>query len=217
MRIRTVTYFATLEAADFDEGSASGSGVALAAKLDTVARGLAHVAGRLGAAGYEVQTLRVTFNSWTAWLPAALAALPGQPIDPADPLVLEPLAQLQEQLARTGLSFCSLGQCSAVEHIRLVPHLLALSSRFNCSVRLASAPSPAPANASASASASASACRVTAIAPGSTQGAAREVEAEARPALAAEREACVAAAEACLLVQRLCGDDGNFRFAGTCP
>eukprot|EP00605_Chrysophyceae_sp_TOSAG23-4_P001936 GSChrysophyteH1.ASY1.ANO1.2142.1 assembled CDS len=173
MRIRTITYFMLLEAKDFT----CETEVPLSLKIDAATRALSNVEAALAAAGYEVQTKRITFNSWTEWMPDAPA--PGSNGDNTEWTAA--LSRLDSQLRRASIDFCSLGECHELPHIAAVPSILAFSKRFNCHVRLAS----------------------DALPSGPWNG----------QAVGAPVEVCVAAAAACLDVYRLCGEDGNFRFA----
>ena len=69
MKIRTITYFCSLDVEDFlDESDGR-----LMQKLDAAKRALSHVESALVSSIYEVQTKRITFNSWTEWLPGIVS------------------------------------------------------------------------------------------------------------------------------------------------
>ncbi len=128
MRVRTVTYFVQLSSEDFD-GDAHG----VAAKLSGAKEALDLSEARLIGLGYEVQTKRVTFNSFERWLDteSGLALDARENISDGNSLFLH---QLDMQLQRVDLTFCSLGEARSEAAIAMVPAIIHFSARFNCSV-----------------------------------------------------------------------------------
>ena len=72
--------------------------------------------------GYEVQTGRLSFNSFDEWLPQD------------DTLQKNVLHALDQALVDSKVYFCSLGPARTVEAVAKVPGLLAMSPRFNTSM-----------------------------------------------------------------------------------
>ncbi len=180
MKIRTVTFFLTLNVSDF-EGTATN----LSDKFDDAAKSISYIENKLQEEGYELQTKRMTFNSWTEWLPPLQQTAENNKNKYNKEEVfnsIKPyLTTVSNQLSRIDIGFCSLGSCNNINHISLIPDILNHSPRFNCNVRLSS--------------------------NSHDNGDGNSVS-----VIAADNVTCIAAANACLEVHRLCGDNGNFRY-----
>ena len=136
--------------------------------------------------GYEVQTLRISLNSFEEWLPpvwhqsSSGSAAPAPQHTTIDEQHLHTcLTMLEAQLQRVGIEMCSLGGCTSSAAISFIPHLLRFSKRFSCSVRFTS--------------------------DSTTTGSHERC-------ICAPQQACELAAKACKQTATECGDDGNFRF-----
>jgi hypothetical protein len=173
MRVRTVTYFVQLDVEDFE------SGCELLAEKLTAAKAILDLSeAKLVGLGYEVQTKRVTFNSFENWLDVE-AGLNIEEADSGNALVLH---NLDMNLQRIGLDFCSIGEARSDAGIKMAPHILHFSKRFNCSVCI-----------------------------DSNNNSSKDVPIGERKVCPDQRK-CMLAAEAMKEVHRLDGDMGNFRF-----
>lgn len=120
MKIQNVTLGLALSAADFD---AASTGVRLVeSKIKEAAISLRTVENILRGAGYEVKSARLALNSFEEWLSAS---------DPA--VAAEHLRLLHTALENNDISSCSLGNCSDISNLRMVPTVLSISNRFCCS------------------------------------------------------------------------------------
>jgi uncharacterized protein (UPF0210 family) len=131
MKIRTVTYFVALESSDFDGQDTSLC--TASSKLSDAVKALDLAEEKLCELGYELQTKRVTFNSFEHWLNVEGEGLDVKDVDQTsgNGLVLQRLdALLQEH----GINFCSLGEARSDAGIRMTPALLHFSKLFNTSV-----------------------------------------------------------------------------------
>ena len=131
MKIRTVTYFVALNSSDF--ANENTDLCTLSSKLGDARKVLDLAEKNLCELGYEVQTKRVTLNSFEDWLDVEGEGLVIDNIDrnKGNGLVLQKLDTiLQEQ----GINFCSLGEARSDAAIKMTPALLHFSKRFNTSV-----------------------------------------------------------------------------------
>lgn len=123
MKIRTITVGIQVVGSDFLEVNGSlpiGLKLAEARKyLDTVKLSLIE-------ASYEVQTQRVALNSIDEWL-----LCDSSPKEVSYYVAL--IKILVDQLAIHAIEFCSIGSCSNLHAISLIPTLLAVSDRLYCS------------------------------------------------------------------------------------
>lgn len=128
MRVRTITYFVALSPEDFEL-----DGAGLASKLSGAKEALDLGEEKLIGEGYEVQTKRVTFNSFENWLDveAGLNVDAQENVSDGNSLLLH---HLDIQLQRVDLNFCSLGEARVQAAINMVPAIIHFSKRFNCSV-----------------------------------------------------------------------------------
>lgn len=127
MRVRTITYFVALCPEDFVE-----DGTGLAAKLSGAKEALDLGEEKLIGLGYEVQTKRVTFNSFENWLDmeSGLDVDARENVSDGNSLILH---HLDIQLQRVDLNFCSLGEARSEIAMKMVPSIIHFSKRFNCS------------------------------------------------------------------------------------
>ena len=124
MRVRTITYFFQLEPSDF--GSKT-----LEEKFVEAKRVLDKLSDELVASGYQVQTLRVSLNSFEDWLPRTS----NETGEILTELVKATIGKVILQLERNEIHVCSVGGCVSDWAILLVPNILQQSSRLSCSVR----------------------------------------------------------------------------------
>lgn len=129
MKIRAITLGVFLEAKDFEDTSGETS---LATKLSTALDVLQVIKGALESACYEVQTIRISLNTIEEWLPIDFEN--GNQEDNFEN-VLSVINKLVSQLERIGIDFCSLGGCQKSDYISMLPRILAISSKLNCSAR----------------------------------------------------------------------------------
>lgn len=122
MKIRTITIGIELKSEDFLELNGI---LPLAKKLELAKISLNTISLSLTSAGYEVQTHRISFNSLEEWL-----------IDNNKNIeyhinIIEILVQL---LTLNSIDFCSIGCCSSLFAISILPKILVVSEKLYCSV-----------------------------------------------------------------------------------
>lgn len=123
MKVRTITIGIQLEASDFLQVDGV---LPISLKLSEARRCLDTIKLSLTEASYEVQTQRVALNSIEEWL------ICGN--DPKEVSHYVDLVQvLVDQLSIYTIEFCSIGSCSDLHAISLIPALLAVSDRLYCS------------------------------------------------------------------------------------
>ena len=124
MKIRTLTIGVSLSEDDFySYEEHSGTSINLVeVKLRRAIATLRSVSMPLSEARYEVQTLRVSLNSFEQWLNSK---------DGDENL--NRLRQLDNVLASLDIVMCSIGNCQASSSLLLVPSYLSISARFSCS------------------------------------------------------------------------------------
>ena len=121
MKVRTITLSIEVQPDDFVEKN----GVyPIGLKLEEAKRSLDRIATSLRAASYDVQTLRVAFNSLEEWLVAGTREAA---------YYVTVVQILVKHLIAHSIDFCSIGCCSTLEALGLVPALLAVSDRLYCS------------------------------------------------------------------------------------
>ena len=118
MRIRTITYGLRISAEDF-----TAHGENLLRKISIAVSNLGSVKDKLIAMGYEVQTLRISFNKLEEWLDSR------DYLEQADILV-SVLSKFEI------VNLVSLGCGTTLEYISLIPQLLGKCQKFVSSVHL---------------------------------------------------------------------------------
>jgi hypothetical protein len=102
---------------------------------EPIRRKLAAVADHLGAVsrcvreatGHEVQTCRVSTNSFEEWLLPVLEGPDSLPLK-------EVVAVINSALTESGIDMCSMGYCESGPAIEIAPTLLAMCGLLSCSV-----------------------------------------------------------------------------------
>ena len=123
MKIRTITVGIQVVTKDFVEVNGT---LPISLKLAEARRCLDTVKLSLTNASYEVQTQRVALNSIDDWLLCDMS--------PKDVSYYVSVIQiLVNQLVIHAIEFCSIGSCSSLHAISLIPALLAVSDRLYCS------------------------------------------------------------------------------------
>mmetsp|Transcript_28751 Transcript_28751/g.27542 ORF Transcript_28751/g.27542 Transcript_28751/m.27542 type:complete len:425 (+) Transcript_28751:55-1329(+) len=122
MKVRTITIGIEVNSNDFIELDGI---YPLAQKLKLAKNSLKSIDLSLTSSGYEVQTQRISFNSLEEWL-----------IDSNKDIayhinIIEILVQL---LTLNSIEFCSIGCCSSLFAISILPQILAKSEKLYCSV-----------------------------------------------------------------------------------
>lgn len=127
MRVRTITIGVELDAKDLIEVNGTHP---INEKLKIAKSALTSISSSLVAAGYEVQTQRVAFNSFEEWLLRGDSNNAGGK-DSAFFVALVNI--LLHYLKLHSIEICSIGCCSSSFAISLVPQLLSLSDCLYCS------------------------------------------------------------------------------------
>jgi uncharacterized protein (UPF0210 family) len=127
MRVRTITIGVELDAKDLIEVNGTHP---INKKLKIAKSALTSISSSLVAAGYEVQTQRVAFNSFEEWLLRGDSNNAGGK-DSASFVAL--INILLHYLKLHSIEICSIGCCSSSFAISLVPQLLSLSDCLYCS------------------------------------------------------------------------------------
>lgn len=125
MKVRTITVGVELSIDDF---TIQENDTYLISKKLAVAKSALEVISKdLITAGYEVQTQRVSLNSFEDWLMCKDSLK-----DIAYYITIAKI--LDHHLELIGIDYCAIGCCSSLQAISLVPALLAVSDRFYSSV-----------------------------------------------------------------------------------
>ena len=120
MKVRCVTFGIQVTPEDFlVEGE-------LNAKFNLIGTVLTKMTSALNQIGYEVQTVRVSMNSFEQWL-LPLYKLYNWSIE-------DIVDKLSTQLRHLNIQFCSIGDCSSDECIDMLPNILAMSNALSSSV-----------------------------------------------------------------------------------
>lgn len=119
MKIRALTLFATLKSESLDDD------VSIFTLINERKQKLIKMREEYEAVGYEVQTIRITFNSFEEYLLLAEGGIN-----------MKRLERLVNALIQSGIDFCSLGDVVCEENIALIPTILAYSSRLYCNVNI---------------------------------------------------------------------------------
>ena len=127
MRVRTVTIGIELTAVDLIEADGTHP---INEKLRTAKAALTSISSSLVAAGYEVQTQRVSFNSFEEWL---LNGDSDNAEGKESACYVALVNVLLHYLKLHSIEICSIGCCSSSFAISLVPLLLSLSDCLYCS------------------------------------------------------------------------------------
>jgi uncharacterized protein len=127
MRVRTITIGVELDVNDLIEVNGTHP---INEKLKIAKSALTSISSSLVAAGYEVQTQRVAFNSFEEWLLGGDSNNAGGK-DSASFVALVNI--LLHYLKLHSIEVCSIGCCSSSFAISLVPQLLSLSDCLYCS------------------------------------------------------------------------------------
>ena len=132
MRIRTITLSCCLSQQHFLTEDT------LDKLVETSSTVLKQIAEAYKAASYDVQTIRIAFNSFEEWLLPTQAhsdvPLANASVAHLDASVQKKLDILQQLLLKYNISFCSLGACRKSENLRYIPHILNQSyPGFACS------------------------------------------------------------------------------------
>lgn len=127
MKIRTITVGLQVQPEDFVE---VGGTHAIGSKLLFARRSLDDISNSLKSSGYEVQTLRISLNSFEQWL-----LLDDQSYGNGCGIAsyIEIVEILVHYLTLYSIELCSIGCCSSSHAIALIPSLLAVSERLSCS------------------------------------------------------------------------------------
>jgi hypothetical protein len=120
MKVRTITCSLVLSAADFHEADEAK----LAARFDEIALIFDKCSKVLNDQGHEVQTVRISTNSFETWLLPLLSTLPLETI----------VERFVNQLVRINCGLCAVGACSTRAGVELIPRILAMSERLSASV-----------------------------------------------------------------------------------
>lgn len=131
-RIRAITISIRLKSSDFNDVNA------LYERFLSAKHHICTLKDKYINEKYEVQTLRIAFNSFEDWLIDPSTA---SPVDTVSDIALsdESRARLQaidQLLQRIDVEFCSLGQCMSINYMSMIPDILAVSQRFYCSVHI---------------------------------------------------------------------------------
>ena len=118
MKIRTITYGMRVEIADFHN-----NGQKLLSKIRFASLNLSQVRSKLIEIGYDIQTLRLSFNQLEDWLD-----LSGY--ENKMGILISVLEQFES------INLISLGCCSTINYIHTIPNLLSMSPKFVSSVHL---------------------------------------------------------------------------------
>ena len=117
MKIRALTYGMSLTCDDFEKVEV------LEKKFEKACSNLSNVVAAVTADGYEVQTVRFSFNRLEDWLDLSKYE--------------KQLTALAGIIATCGVaSHVALGCCTTVPYIQLVPRFLTFSSKFNVSAHI---------------------------------------------------------------------------------
>lgn len=126
MKVRTITVGVELLPSDFIEEN----GVCpISLKLATAKHLLDSIGLSLTASEYEIQTLRVAFNSPDEWLLPDIGCSSSRDV----PSYTARVQLLVHHLTISSIDFCSLGCCSTLRSISMIPAMLAISDKLYCS------------------------------------------------------------------------------------
>jgi hypothetical protein len=104
----------------------------VAARLSTAVAALRIVEQRLKEDAYDVQTTRISLNSFEEWLPIG-----------DDAQMMNLLTRLNSILESLDISFCSIGTCRDANNLRYVPAILTQFPRMCCSFSVTDSSTPA--------------------------------------------------------------------------
>jgi uncharacterized protein (UPF0210 family) len=127
MKIRTITVGLELQAKDFIEVDGQH---AISLKLQFAKKSLDDISNSLKSSGYEVQTLRISLNSFEDWL---LHDDQGNRTDHEIATYVSIIEILVHYLTLYSIELCAIGCCSSSHAISLIPSLLAVSGRLSTS------------------------------------------------------------------------------------
>lgn len=116
-----------LEPNDFIEIDGSQ---AISLKLEFAKKSLDDISNSLKSSGYEVQTLRISLNSFEYWL---LHDDQGNRTEHEIAIYVSTIEVLVHHLTLHSIELCSIGCCSSSHAISLIPSLLAVSGRLSTS------------------------------------------------------------------------------------
>ena len=126
MKVRTITLGASFHFNDFNDLSL------LSNKFDQIKTILYSIKTELENEKYEVQTIRISMNSFEDWLLCSENPQCNNVSIPWEGII----DTLRGELERIGVTFCSLGGCSSPWAIKLLPQLLHHCEYLHSSVRL---------------------------------------------------------------------------------
>lgn len=124
--IRAITAFIRLCKDDF------GPKARVSTKIEASARILQELQEGLNQLKFTVQTCRIATNSFTEWLIQTDSNC--NSTSSCQSIVHQRLATLDEALQKCGISFCSLGPATCIQHTKYIATILTHSSRFSCSI-----------------------------------------------------------------------------------
>lgn len=125
MKIRTITLGIQLSSTDLLNNNGS---IPLVAKLQAAKEDIDAISARLQAdTSHEVQTCRISTNPFEDWLVPLLRS-------PYNLLLEDIMELLDSALKSAGVQMCSIGPCSSLEAISLIPRILSLCATVSCSV-----------------------------------------------------------------------------------
>ena len=127
MKVRTITVGLALEPQDFVEIDGSH---AISLKLQFAKKSLDDISNSLKSSGYEVQTLRISLNSFEDWL---LHDNQGNRTEYEIAAYVSLIEVLVHYLTLYSIELCAIGCCSSSHAISLIPSLLAVSGRLSAS------------------------------------------------------------------------------------
>jgi uncharacterized protein (UPF0210 family) len=133
MKIRVITLGLTLTQSDFN-GDEKVSPVQ--AKIKEASATLKAVRKCLQDAGYEVKGMKLALNSLEDWLPNGGDGASGASGSIDSDTAMDLLRRLDSILNDNDILSCSLGNCSNISSLAVIPRILALSHRFCCSFQI---------------------------------------------------------------------------------
>lgn len=125
MKIRAITCGMSLSPVDFLDVNVDGN-LTLGIRFDLIRSYLDKAESALVKLGHEVQTVRISTNSFENWL-VPLVEKHGYSVE-------QVVLALSEQLKRIGIQFCSIGPCSSDSAIALLPTILLIGDMLSSSV-----------------------------------------------------------------------------------
>ena len=135
MKVRTITIGLALSPEDFVVDSGNQHHPKLAAKIAQARAYLDALKNSVCKEGFEVQTVRIALNPLEEWLLTSTEE--GEEDAVAEEArYIRVIKVLDQYLQEQSIAFCSIGSCSTLKMIRLLPKLLVVSTRLFGSVNL---------------------------------------------------------------------------------